>query len=89
MYREAGAHRVYFNPEAAFSTHHNRVWTNPVFAFGPKFRRLGQPKNKAIISTRKCMLEDWLSLGFDNGEIEVASVELLNMSAKNLSSKHC
>ena len=51
-------------------------------------KKLGEPNNKDNY-TRKCMLENWLSLGSDNGEIEVATdakhrVELLNMLAKIL-----
>ena len=87
MYRKAGVRPgVYFNP-----TFSSRAWTRP--GFGPKsVKKPGEPKNKAI-STHKCMLENWLSLGSDNGEIEVATaakccVEWLNMLAKNLSSKY-
>ena len=48
---------------------------------------LVQKARRAQESTRKCMLENWLSLGSDNGETEVATaakrcVELLNMLAK-------
>ena len=39
--------------------------------FGPKFKKLDKP-NKAV-STRKCILENWLSLRSDSGEIEVAT----------------
>ena len=37
--------------------------------FGPKVKK---HKNKAL-NTHKCMLENWLSLGSENGEIEVVT----------------
>ena len=40
-------------------------------SFGLKFKKLDKP-NKAV-STRKCILENWLSLRSDSGEIEVAT----------------
>ena len=40
-------------------------------SFGPKFKKLDKP-NKAV-STRKCILENWLSLRSDSGETEVAT----------------
>ena len=60
MYREAGARRsVQFNPECPHSV-------LPTVERGLR----SEPKNT---STRKCMLENQLSLGSDNGEVEVAT----------------
>ena len=50
----------------AFST---RAWTHSVFCPSSK----GWANPRTSLSTRKCMLENWLSLGSDNGEIEVAT----------------
>ena len=62
MQPEAGARRgVYFNTECYSLL--TTVESRPVW---------GDPKNKAK-STRKCMLESWLSLESENGEIEVAT----------------
>ena len=70
MYREAGARRgVYFNPDASIQC--SQQLSVDSSSFGPKFKKLDKP-NKAV-STRKCILENWLSLRSDSGEIEVAT----------------
>ena len=69
------------------------ILTRNVIHYSPQSRPVwGEPKNKAK-STRKCMLESWLSLESENGEIEVAHDScqklcwiVFNMLAKNLSS---
>jgi len=71
MYRKAGVRRgVYFNPEYPHSV--LTTVERGLVQFLSKFNNPGKPKNKAI-STHKCMLENRLSLGSDNGEIEVAT----------------
>ena len=73
MYREAGARRR--NPECPHS-----VLERGLFV-------LSWVSQRTRLRTRKCMLENWVSLASDNGETEVTTaakrcVELLNMLAK-------
>ena len=80
MYREAGARcGVYFNPKCL----HSALTTQSSVDSSSLVQKAGQAQEQG----HKCMLENWLSLGSDSGEIEVATaakccVELLNMLAK-------
>ena len=69
----------------AFSTHHSLVKCGLTQFFVLSSKSWATPRTR--LRTCKCILENWSSLGSDNGEIEVATdpkccVELLNMVAK-------
>ena len=66
---------VCFNPECSHSvlTHELSVDSSSFFVLNSKKKRLAGHASSTRLITRKYILENWFSLGSDNGEIEVTN----------------